>query len=209
MGRGRRGQPDPGAGRSASFRGRRRPGDGTGGAARIAALLCTTGARRRQGRASSGRRLSLETGRAPRRSDRRTSVSSTQAAESAPKPAGQLGARDRVEFSDARFDSDLFSENPDAEEPESAQPSTVPQSCRSKARHGRSYPSRDRHARWRTGPMRAVLVLGCSRQGRRLPCRWVTTIATASLPSGRRCDRRLPLVRLAPARSSRRAGSAT
>jgi predicted Zn finger-like uncharacterized protein len=39
-------------------------------------------------------------------------------AESAPKPAGQLGARDRVEFSDARFDSDLFSENasvPDTE----------------------------------------------------------------------------------------------
>jgi len=32
-------------------------------------------------------------------------------AESAPKPAGQLGARDRVEFSDARFDSDLFPDN--------------------------------------------------------------------------------------------------
>jgi predicted Zn finger-like uncharacterized protein len=39
-------------------------------------------------------------------------------AEAAPKPAGQIGARDRVEFSDARFDSDLFSENasvPDTE----------------------------------------------------------------------------------------------
>jgi predicted Zn finger-like uncharacterized protein len=38
--------------------------------------------------------------------------------ESAPKPAGQIGARDRVEFSDARFDSDLFAENasiPDTE----------------------------------------------------------------------------------------------
>ncbi len=32
-------------------------------------------------------------------------------AESAPKPAGQIGSRDRVEFSDARFDSDLFAEN--------------------------------------------------------------------------------------------------
>ena len=31
--------------------------------------------------------------------------------EAKPKPAGQLGARDRVEFSDARFDSDLFLDN--------------------------------------------------------------------------------------------------
>ena len=38
--------------------------------------------------------------------------------EAKPKPAGQLGARDRVEFSDARFDSDLFPDNtsiPDTE----------------------------------------------------------------------------------------------
>ena len=32
-------------------------------------------------------------------------------AESAPKPAGQIVERDRVDFSDARFDSDLFAEN--------------------------------------------------------------------------------------------------
>ena len=39
-------------------------------------------------------------------------------AEAAPKPAGQLGRRDKVEFSDARFDSDLFSENPSVPETE-------------------------------------------------------------------------------------------
>ena len=81
-------------------------------------------------------------------------------AESAPKPAGQIGARDRVEFSDARFDSDLFAENPDAEEPESAQPSTVAAQLPLESTARPEFIRRaDRHARWRTRPMRVLLVL--------------------------------------------------
>ena len=81
-------------------------------------------------------------------------------AESAPKPAGQIGARDRVEFSDARFDSDLFSENADADEPESAQPSTVAAQLPLESTARPEFIRRaDRNARWRTGPMNGLLVL--------------------------------------------------
>ena len=77
--------------------------------------------------------------RAARRPGRRASVRAAQALGGhAPKPAGQLGARDRVEFSDARFDSDLFPDN--AFEPRdrarrpARRPTRLP--CRSRARRG-------------------------------------------------------------------------
>ena len=81
--------------------------------------------------------------------------------ESAPKPAGQLGARDRVEFSDARFDSDLFPEHSVPDEPESADPTTVAADLRLESTARPEFVRRaDRHARWRTGPMRLLLMLG-------------------------------------------------
>jgi predicted Zn finger-like uncharacterized protein len=109
--------------------------------------------------------------------------------EAKPKPAGQLGARDRVEFSDARFDSDLFG-------------TTTP---RFPTRSWRRWPvtdsgaltlesavrpdfvrRADRHARWHSSSVRTVLGVACvwprsfSRRRRR------TTIATSSRRAGRR-----------------------
>jgi predicted Zn finger-like uncharacterized protein len=83
-------------------------------------------------------------------------------AESAPKPAGQVDARDRLEFSDARFDSDLFEENASAAASEvvetvadaGAQPleSTIRPEFIRRA---------DRRARWQTSPLRGLLLAGC------------------------------------------------
>jgi len=80
-------------------------------------------------------------------------------AEAAPKPAGQLGRRDRVEFSDARFDSDLFSENPSLPETElMVAPATDPAELPLESAGRPEFVRRaDRHARWHSGPARAAL----------------------------------------------------
>lgn len=82
-------------------------------------------------------------------------------AESAPKPAGQVGPRDRLEFSDARFDSDLFEEAALPEEAEPADPSTVAAALPLESTTRPEFIRRaDRHARWRSKPWRIGLVLG-------------------------------------------------
>jgi predicted Zn finger-like uncharacterized protein len=79
-----------------------------------------------------------------------------------PKPAVELGGRDRVEFSDARFDSDLFPDNPlpDAEAALDVLPSTdagaLPLESVS---HPEFVRRADRRARWESGPVRVVLAL--------------------------------------------------
>jgi len=80
-------------------------------------------------------------------------------AEAAPKPAVELDGRDRVEFSDARFDSDLFGNN--SSEPEAALvvlPATdagdLPLESATRPEFVRRA---DRHARWQSGPARTAL----------------------------------------------------
>jgi len=83
--------------------------------------------------------------------------------EAKPKPAGQLGARDRVEFSDARFDSDLFLDNtsiPDTELATLAVTDSGDLALESSVRP--DFVRRaDRHARWRSTPVRAALGVAC------------------------------------------------
>jgi predicted Zn finger-like uncharacterized protein len=83
--------------------------------------------------------------------------------EAKPKPAGQLGARDRVEFSDARFDSDLFLDNtsiPDTELATLAVTDSDALALESSVRP--DFVRRaDRHARWRSTPVRAALGVAC------------------------------------------------
>jgi len=81
--------------------------------------------------------------------------------EAAPKPAGQLGARDRVEFSDARFDSDLFAENGSVPDTELivapvTDPADLPLESSARPEFVRRA---DRRARWESGPARAVLTV--------------------------------------------------
>ena len=83
--------------------------------------------------------------------------------EAKPKPAGQLGRRDRVEFSDARFDSDLFPDNvsiPDTELATLAVTDSGALALESSVRP--DFVRRaDRHARWQSGPMRGALGVAC------------------------------------------------
>ncbi len=83
-------------------------------------------------------------------------------AESAPKPAGQLGPRDRVEFSDARFDSDLFTENTSVADTELVEPTTdagmLPLEGSARPEFVRRA---DRRARWHSTPVRAALTVAC------------------------------------------------
>ena len=82
-------------------------------------------------------------------------------AESAPKPAGQVGARDRIDFSDARFDSDLFAENALIAhgEPAEASPSdTAAQPLESAMMRPDFLRRAERRARWQSGPARSALV---------------------------------------------------
>ncbi len=83
--------------------------------------------------------------------------------EAKPKPAGQLGARDRVEFSDARFDSDQFLDNtsiPDTELATLAVTDSGDLALESSVRP--DFVRRaDRHARWRSTPVRAALGVAC------------------------------------------------
>lgn len=80
-------------------------------------------------------------------------------AEAAPKPAGQLGPRDRVEFSDARFDSDLFSENASVPDTELiAPPATDAGALALESTHRPDFMRRaERRARWHSTPARAAL----------------------------------------------------
>jgi predicted Zn finger-like uncharacterized protein len=82
-------------------------------------------------------------------------------AEAAPKPAGELDGRDRVEFSDARFDSDLFADN--ASEPASdlvVLPVTDTGELALESAGRPEFVRRaDRRARWQTGPARVALAL--------------------------------------------------
>ena len=82
-------------------------------------------------------------------------------AESAPKPASQLGAMDRVEFSDARFDSDLFLENTSVP---NAQTLVMPSQEESDLPlEGQARPEfvrrAERRARWQSTPVRSALAL--------------------------------------------------
>ena len=83
--------------------------------------------------------------------------------EAKPKPAGQLGARDRVEFSDARFDSDLFPDNasiPDTELATIAVTDSGALGLESAVRP--EFVRRaDRRARWQSRSMRSALAVGC------------------------------------------------
>ncbi|HSC64322.1 MAG TPA: zinc-ribbon and DUF3426 domain-containing protein [Caldimonas sp.] len=83
--------------------------------------------------------------------------------EAKPKPAGQLGARDRVEFSDARFDSDLFLDNtsiPDTELATLAVTDTDVPALESGMRP--EFVRRaDRRARWQSTRMRSALGAAC------------------------------------------------
>jgi predicted Zn finger-like uncharacterized protein len=83
--------------------------------------------------------------------------------EAKPKPAGQLGARDRVEFSDARFDSDLFLDNtsiPDTELATLAVTDSGALTLESSVRP--DFVRRaDRHARWQSPAVRTALAGAC------------------------------------------------
>jgi predicted Zn finger-like uncharacterized protein len=84
--------------------------------------------------------------------------------EAKPKPAGQLGARDRVEFSDARFDSDLFLDNtsiPDTELATLAVTDSDALALESSVRP--DFVRRaDRRARWQSTSMRSALGVACA-----------------------------------------------
>jgi len=83
--------------------------------------------------------------------------------EAKPKPAGQLGARDRVEFSDARFDSDLFLDN--ASIPDTELATLVATDSGTLALESAIHPEfvrrADRRARWQSTPMRTALGVAC------------------------------------------------
>ena len=83
-------------------------------------------------------------------------------AESAPKPAGQLGPRDRVEFSDARFDSDLFLENTSVQDTELVVPTTDAAALPLESAVRPEFIRRaDRRARWESPAMRGTLAAAC------------------------------------------------
>jgi predicted Zn finger-like uncharacterized protein len=80
-------------------------------------------------------------------------------AEQAPKPAGELDGRDRVEFSDARFDSDLFGDNTSEIDTElvvlpATDAGALPLESATRPEFVRRA---DRRARWQSGPARAAL----------------------------------------------------
>ncbi|MEO7056272.1 MAG: zinc-ribbon and DUF3426 domain-containing protein [Caldimonas sp.] len=81
-------------------------------------------------------------------------------ADSAPKPAGQIGARDRVEFSDARFDSDLFAENPSSSDDEHVESASTDVAGLETTTRPEFLRRADRRARWRSWPARSLLAAG-------------------------------------------------
>src|SRR5438128_2019334 len=80
--------------------------------------------------------------------------------EAAPKPAVELDRRDRVEFSDARFDSDLFADNTSVPDTElivlpTTDAGALPLETSTRPEFVRRA---ERHARWQSGPARAALI---------------------------------------------------
>ncbi|MEO5844478.1 MAG: zinc-ribbon and DUF3426 domain-containing protein [Caldimonas sp.] len=84
--------------------------------------------------------------------------------ESAPKPAGQLGRRDRVEFSDARFDSDLFLDNTSITDTELATVAATDSDAAILESGARPEFIRraERRARWHSTSVRVVLGIACA-----------------------------------------------
>jgi len=84
--------------------------------------------------------------------------------EAKPKPAGQLGRRDRVEFSDARFDSDLFPDN-DTSTPDTELATLTVTDSGAFAFDNAVQPDfvrrADRHGRWQSTPVRSALGVAC------------------------------------------------
>jgi len=84
--------------------------------------------------------------------------------EAKPKPAGQLGRRDRVEFSDARFDSDLFPDN-DTSTPDTELATLTVTDSGAFALESAVRPDfvrrADRHARWQSTSVRSALAVAC------------------------------------------------
>lgn len=83
--------------------------------------------------------------------------------EAKPKPAGQLGPRDRVEFSDARFDSDLFPDNTSIPETELATLAATDSDTLGieSALHPEFVRRADRRARWQRASVRTALGVAC------------------------------------------------
>jgi predicted Zn finger-like uncharacterized protein len=85
--------------------------------------------------------------------------------EAKPKPAGQLGARDRVEFSDARFDSDLFLDNTSIPDTELATLVATDSGALALESESSVHPEfvrrADRRARWQSTSVRATLGVAC------------------------------------------------
>lgn len=80
--------------------------------------------------------------------------------ESKPKPAGPIGARDRVDFSDARFDSDLFAENmllANGEDPDAPPSDAATMPLESSHARPDFLRRAERRARWSSGPARTAL----------------------------------------------------
>ncbi|HEY2559765.1 MAG TPA: zinc-ribbon and DUF3426 domain-containing protein [Caldimonas sp.] len=109
-------------------------------------------------------------------------------AEHAHKPAAELGGRDRVEFSDARFDSDLFGDNPTENEADlvvlpATDAGALP--LESEA-HPEFIRRADRRARWQSGAARSALgglaLLATALLALQVAHQWRDTIA-ASWPS--------------------------
>lgn len=103
--------------------------------------------------------------------------------EAAPKPAVELDRRDRVEFSDARFDSDLFGDN--ASEPETelvVLPATDAGALSLESSARPEFVRRaERRARWQSGPARTALwlaaLLACALLLLQVANHWRDTIA--------------------------------
>src|SRR5450755_3970033 len=82
-------------------------------------------------------------------------------AESDKAPPVQVNARDRLEFSDARFDSDLFAENTSAPNPELVESQITGAGdlpLESASQQPDFLRRAERRARWRGGPVRVALV---------------------------------------------------
>ena len=83
-------------------------------------------------------------------------------AEGAKPPSVQVGARDRLEFSDAKFDSDLFAENSAGDDADAQDGSaSVPGGLALENAHQPDFLRRaEQRARWRSAPAQTTLVVG-------------------------------------------------
>ena len=102
----------------------------------------------------------------------------------------QVDERDKLEFSDARFDSDLFAESSSVDEADGpAMPATDAGALPLESAHGQPDFLRraERKARWRSGPARLAIGVGSAiAAAAAAGCRSAITSATPSPPAGRR-----------------------